>query len=605
MPRYVLCSRPMLLVLALVLAVTLYPAVAWADPEPGTRIQVPVIDSITCKTAIRVQNVGAASTKAVLVLWGNAGPCAPQSIGPNKAECTGLLQPGSAWTFASGMMPAGSHSGIIYSFGIDDLNRNGVSDADEACEELFSDAFNANAWRNDDSSFQNYGRTSLGFRAGQPIAVEVSRTCPGNNDPTLHMNAAYTGISDLMEGQYDTVFGGFAYYVPLIFVQKGTPPRDYNTRIYIQNSGSECTSVEIYFQQQDQCLHPVIGEILALAPGETVSYNLATIVPPAWQGSAWLRASQPLGVVVDTIGENMFGSYRGFPAQLQYIANGKPVYSPGAPVNYAPLIYREYNGWQTGIQVQNLSSIFNAKVKVYFVDHRGGIITTIADWICPRGSQSFFLPVISGLPGTYVGAARIESQGYFSPGSPNVGAPYVMSVVNIMKYADSNMSRPLEMIMYNAIPQQEAFSWQTGDLHGAGRLAYPIIARRLQNDVNTEVAIQNINPNPGFTTVAMYFYDQNGLLDYVCQTLNEKQVDYIDFAQWRYIPRGFTGSLLVSATYTTQPGGFGLGGVGIERVGTTLNQDILGDESLGYEAFPVFGPVKFLGFGPPTCPGVP
>ncbi|MFN8422811.1 MAG: hypothetical protein U0470_05225 [Anaerolineae bacterium] len=39
-------------------------------------------------------------------------------------------------------------------------------------------------------------------------------------------------------------------------------------------------------------------------------------------------------------------------------------------------------------------------------------------------------------------------------------------------------------------------------------------------------------PKPGFTDLIIYIFDQNGLMDYVCQKLNEKQVEYIDLQTW-------------------------------------------------------------------------
>ena len=71
--------------------------------------------------------------------------------------------------------------------------------------------------------------------------------------------------------------------------------------------------------------------------------------------------------------------------------------SSESQVNYAPLVYRT-SYLDTTLWVQNLSAVVNAKVKVYFLDHSGDVITSIVDWICPRGSQSFFLPVIHNLP---------------------------------------------------------------------------------------------------------------------------------------------------------------------------------------------------------------
>ena len=99
---------------------------------------------------------------------------------------------------------------------------------------------------------------------------------------------------------------------------------------------------------------------------------------------------------------------------------------------YGPLIYSEYQGWDTGVQVQNLSSVVAAKVKVYFLDRSGDIITTLVDWICPRGSQTFFLPVVADLPGNWVGSVRVESQEWFSPGDPLVPPP------NIARHRDAD-----------------------------------------------------------------------------------------------------------------------------------------------------------------------
>ncbi|MSP11331.1 MAG: DUF11 domain-containing protein [Chloroflexi bacterium] len=589
------------------------------------RLQLPILDNSTCQSYITIQNYGDAPTKAMVVIWGQPGYCPPQATGPIKIECTGLLLPGSSWVVAPSHMPAGAHSAVVYSMNavdkVRDSRGNLVPFSDIACYSLYQNiVFNDAEWYLFDQAYRNQGiyygpvgvngsqlQLDFGAHQGEPLAVEVDRTCPGDVTPGFKASAAYTGISSDMEGAPDPTFGGYAYYVPLIYTQG---QGGYNTTLWIQNSGDQCTSVEIYFQKQDNCLHPTIGEILTLAPGETIGFDPASVLPanPPWQGSAWVRASKPLGVVVDVRGKNMFGSYVGVPAQLQTTFNGTPEFSFGTAVNYAPLIYREYNGWQTGIQVQNLSSVTNAKVKVYFVDHTGGIIATVVDWICPRGSQTFFLPVINGLPGNYVGAARIESQNWWTPGDPSVQAPNVLSVVNLVKYADqSSTTTPLEMAMYNALPEWKSFDWQIGKppgLLGMGLLGVPLVSKGALNQIYSELAIQNLNPNPGFTDFAIFFYDQNGLLDTVCEKLNEKQVEYIDLASWGFVPNGFNGSVVISATRTTQPGGFGLAGVVVERIGRSLTQPQLqGDETKAYEMFPMFFPFTFP--VTPTCPGQP
>jgi hypothetical protein len=132
--------------------------------------------------------------------------------------------------------------------------------------------------------------------------------------------------------------------------------------------------------------------------------------------------------------------------------------------------------------------------------------------------------------------------------------------------------------------------------------------------ITTELAITNLVPKPGFTDFAIFLYDQNGLLDYVCQKLNEKQVEYIDVNTWGWVHPRFLGSAVVSAVFWEHDvfdaqGGFernlvGLGGVIVERIGGTQGRpDVPGDESKAVGMFPVFD--FFHTERAPSCPGVP
>ena len=44
-------------------------------------------------------------------------------------------------------------------------------------------------------------------------------------------------------------------------------------------------------------------------------------------------------------------------------------------------------------------------------------------------------------------------------------------------------------------------------------------------------------------------YDQNGFLDYICEVLNQKQVEYLDLNLYGWIPPGFLGSGVISAVF--------------------------------------------------------
>jgi subtilisin-like proprotein convertase family protein len=405
---------------------------------------------------------------------------------------------------------------------------------------------------------------------------------------------------------------------------------DFNSIMYIQNGGLECSSVEIWFKAQDDCLRARICEIFTLAPGETYQFDANDCVGPDFVGNAWLRASQPMGIAVDIFGRDVLMTYVGVPTELNYTfdPNGA-LETTGNQVAYGPLIYSEYQGWDTGVQVQNMSSVVAAKVKVYFLDRSGDVITTLVDWICPRGSQTYFLPVVTDLPGNWVGSIRVESQEWFSPGDPLVAPPNITGIATMIKYTDSARTGTEEALAYNLLVEERAYDWQIGCCGGGldsgiGLIAIPSVLKDLDNTgVTAELAIANLVPKPGFTDFAIYIYDQNGLIDYVCQKLNEKQVEYIDFDSWGYLNSGFKGSAIISAVFWEHDmfddeGIFvrnllGLAAVVVERTATRLGEDIPGDEAAGTAGIPFLQTDEedlefFFDFeGPvaPFCPGQP
>jgi len=215
---------------------------------------------------------------------------------------------------------------------------------------------------------------------------------------------------------------------------------------------------------------------------------------------------------------------------------------------------------------------------------------------------------MAGLPGNWVGSARIESQDWLSPGDPAISSPRILSVVLLEKYTDPAKAARQEAVVYNALQEMGSFDWQVGPgqttgFSGSDVLSVPLVAKDAFG-VTTELAIQNLNPNPGFTDFVIFVYDQNGILDYVCEKLNEKQVEYIDLNEWGVIRPGFLGSVVISANFNNQKGGAALGAVAVERVGRSQSQpDLPGDESKAFEAFPLFN--RFKPEEPVQCPGQP
>ena len=611
------------------------------NSQLGCQVHLPILNFLgqddLCETWIEVQHLGCDFAKASLVTWGEPGFCPPQAAGPLKVECTGLLKPGATWNMLGAQIPNGSKSGILFKWTAKQLSEIGVDlgfddvVADYMCETLFfgvvGDADDYRRFKKAYNEGLEFGGVPMDLATGGgALAVDVHRTCPGDVTPGVEVTSKYNGIAGTHLGVYDPVYGGYGYYVPLVYADKA----GFTSILYVQNGGLECTSVEVWFQEQDNCLRATICDIATLAPGETYQLDANDCVGPDFQGSAWLRTSQPTGIAVDIVGRDVLMTYIGEPAEINYTFDpADAFFTGGNQVGFAPLIYSEYQGWDSGIQVQNLSGVTAAKVKVYFMDRSGDIITTLVDWVCPRGSQTFFLPVIADLPGNWTGSARVESQEWLASSGPRVEPPNIVAIATLLKYDDAARTNAVEAIAYNLLPEHKIYDWQIGyrtggNLEsGVGLVAIPSLLKDIGGTgLTSELAIANVVPKPGFTDFVIYVYDQNGLLDYVCEKLGSKQVEYIDLQTWGYVNPGFKGSAIISAIFWEHDvhdstGRFvrnlvGLGAVAIERNSTRLGMDVPGDEAAGSRGIPFAQGIseddefEFCPMGDlPLCPGVP
>ncbi len=598
---------------------------------PGRQIHLPILHDIgsenTCASVVEVQNVGAWPSKAILLVWGSPSACPPQCAGPLKVECSGLLAPGAAWHFLDAQLPRRARSGMVFSappWSVATGPAGSDVFADVLCETLLHEVVgNCDNYRRFKKAYNELGvwTTSrlafdFGLYLGAALSAEVVRKCPGDANPLVFVTSSYVGFADEHLGFRDPVFGDYTYYAPLV---SGGASAGHSV-LYVQNGGLECTSVEVWFQEQGECLRRKICDVLTLAPGETASYDATACVPDTWIGSAWLRGVWPLSVVVDQRGQDLLATYGGAPGDLGSTTAGVPGFSAGSRVLFGPLLYSEYQGWEASVQVQNLSRASNAQIKVTFLDRSGNVVATLTDWLCPGGSQGLRLPLLATMPGNWVGSIRVESTDLFVRGGSHAPGPNIAGVVTLKKYADLAATVPLEEVAYSLVPEQRAFDWQTGSgpgglASGVGRIAIPSLLKdRAGLGLTTELAIANVVPAPGYTDLAILIYDQNGLVDVICQKLGQLSVEYVNLASdVAILPAGFRGSAVISAVHWQHPlfaddGRFlrnlvGLAAVKIERSGTVMGADAPGDESAGSEGLAMLGRFAYLG-GPIRPPGM-
>ena len=288
----------------------------------------------TCQSTIEVQNPSDDPAKALLVLWGRAGFCEPHCNGPLQVSCSGLIAPGGSWQFTPDMLPLGTANGLIYSLSAKTLGELGMEGrpeliaADLVCSrtvELMTEdcaseqRFRAAFVRGDLMPGPESPELPLGLVRGPALSVDVNRDCPGNVSPGVIVAARYSALSgaDFAPPGTGNANLGFAYTVNPVLAES----RDYNTYIYVQNTGLACTQVSFAFQGRGDCLRSRICRVFGLAPGEVFEFDAGNCVGPAWVGEVTIRADQPLAIVSDLVGGDTLLTYPSYPGEHAYDFN--------------------------------------------------------------------------------------------------------------------------------------------------------------------------------------------------------------------------------------------------------------------------------------------
>ncbi len=611
------------------------PAAAQSADGPAV-VHLPVIHdagpgpTAPCIADIEVQSLGCEPSKALLLLWGEPGACPPDCAGPLRVVCSGLLKPGATWRFPVHEIPPAAQTGTVFGlsarrlFALDVAPDPVLADAvtaDYVCQVLFfSVVGNCHGYRRFKQAIDDGRRWSgvdLASAASAPIAVELRRSCTAPPPSEVEVVAAYSGIAVADLGVHDAVFGGHAHDLALLQVDAD----GMTSRVHMLNAGAECTSVSLWLTRADQCGRARICTVDTLAPGEAAAVELSDCIGGGWTGSGWLRSTQPLAVVVDTIGPALLMSYRAEASGLRYVVEGEEI-AQRTTVLHAPVAHSEDGGWSTGIQVRNRSANRNARVRLTFLDPSGRARASLVDWICPRGSRSFFLPMVADLPLGWRGAVRVESEPVGLPAAPSQPAAEIIAVARSVRYADIARSHPVQAHSYHLLDGRATFDPDIAMLPEAicpgpgciGLIAAPHV--RKPGDVGTQVelVVVNVVSTPGVTDFAIYLFDENGPIDVLCQRLPERQSSALDLDRYAFLEPGFVGSAVISAVAwrhgkaegapDAAPSPLGLAAVVLAHAGGALGEHVPGDRSASRIGSPIAGSLPACGGAWPACPSL-
>ena len=253
-------------------------------------------------------------------------------------------------------------------------------------------------------------------------------------------------------------------------------------------------------------------------------------------GSAVVAASAPIAAVVN---EDRSGSDR-----MAYEA-----FAGGGTSVIAPIVFKEYNGWSTGLQVQNLGGSA-AEVEIEYLDGHGNGLSLQRGNVEPMASRAFYQPANADLPAGFAGSARVRSR---------EGQPLAV-LVNEARNDGSAMAYP-------------------GLAAPADRLEAPLLFKRY-NGWDTGLQVFNVGDTAANVQVS-YHGGAEPVLDAI--TIPAGSATTLYQPAHSALPQGFVGSALVAA----QPGAQLVGVVNEVRDGPTSMNYALGQSGSSLLAVPL------------------
>jgi len=220
--------------------------------------------------------------------------------------------------------------------------------------------------------------------------------------------SGYNGLSGAELGwdhPYDNAADGV--YLPIVQTNGG-PGGAWDTRVTVANLGWDANAaVTLRFFPNDNdgsgSLNTGWQQNVLVNVGDVYQITLSDYVPTGWTGSVHILSDDLIGAIADRykVGTDMWltniGSHAGFEVgeysycgECNWAEGG--LYYPFADqyVLFAPTVYLDYNGWNTGFSVANLVETDN-NVNIQYVQN-GNAIQVVSQRIAPHGMITAYRP---------------------------------------------------------------------------------------------------------------------------------------------------------------------------------------------------------------------
>ena len=308
------------------------------------------------------------------------------------------------------------------------------------------------------------------------VQKQSAEIAPGDNAETSEDHSIVGGYSGLQQEQV-----GDSAILPIVQVNT-----NWTTHIHVTNfSDSETADVNIQMNPADGSGWS-FTETEEIDPGETETIDLLSLGPPSgWVGSATITSNTSIGAVAERAKNET--------DMLIMNVSQNPDFAGG--VESAPLVFDNWELWNTGISVANLSSDSNDVTITYY--DLDGVEIGDEDLTLPGNGMSFVYTPASldeddddNGEGGMVGSAVITSE------EPIVGA------VDEVKYFgdDPDTGHAMSYMV-------EMHAAEVGE-----SLSMPLVQRggTQAEGFGDTTGIQIFNPTEDSVTVALWYIDSDG-----------------------------------------------------------------------------------------------
>ncbi len=196
-------------------------------------------------------------------------------------------------------------------------------------------------------------------------------------------------------------------YIPIVQTNVG-PGGAWDTRVTVANFGVDANAgVELRFFPNNGdgsgSLQTGWQQSVLISVGAVYQITLSDYVPEGWTGNVHILSDDLIGAIADRykVGTDMWltniGSLSTFEVgqfsygpMKQYAQGGFYYPFAGQYALFAPLVYMDYNGWNTGFSVSNLVETDN-NVNIQYV-HNGNAIQVVTQRLAPHGMLTAYRP---------------------------------------------------------------------------------------------------------------------------------------------------------------------------------------------------------------------